>query len=156
MNQSLQPLLKGQEMFIQQPHGRCMVLDTEKAQLIRQLLDEETTKHQHLWYIGFGSANSQVKAIMCFESDQPEQLHFPCKKVVKYAITNGHTDFFVIRTHLHGAPISYEIEQYLVSAALDCCRIAGLKLSDYIVLKPAFHVVHALQKQYVQQWQKVG
>jgi hypothetical protein len=147
------PLQKGQQMFIQQPHGRCMVLDTEKAQLIRSIT-EESANHQHLWYIGFGTANSQVKVIKCFESVQPEQLHFPCKEVVNFAIINGYTDFFAVRTHLHGAAICYELEQSLVQQAQDCCRISGLKISDYIVLKPGFHVVHALRQQYVMEWQQ--
>jgi hypothetical protein len=148
------PLLIGEALKIQPPHGRCLVTDAGKAQLIRQMIDETTARQQPLWYIGFGTENNQVKAVMCFTSIVPEQLQPPCSQIANYAIKNGYTDIFVVRTHYHQQPINPQLEDFLLHEALTLCRYAGFKLSDYIVLQPNSHYAHNIRHTYVEQWKR--
>lgn len=155
MKDNLQALQPGETFNISPPYGRCIVDDKEKAQLVRSILSAKTKDH-HLWYIGFGTQHSQTKLIKCFESKLPEHLLFPCEEIVQFGIKNELYEFFVVRTHLHGAPMNYDVEKQLVNDAQNCCRFGGMKMSDYIVLKPTMHVTHRLKEMYVHEWQKMG
>lgn len=143
---------KNRRLLIQAPHGRCLVSDLEKAELVRQVVDE-AAKHQHLWYIGFGNAHSQYKELKCFESTLADHLLFPCVEILQYAIKNGYASIFVVRTNLHGLPFNQEAEATLVHDAVTCCRYGGMILTDYIILKTNGHLKHRLRQLAVSQWE---
>lgn len=138
-------------MLIQQPHGRCMVSDLEKVELVRTVLDEDTVKHQHLWYVGFCSANSQLIELRCFESKMADHLLFPCVEVTKHAIKHDYTELFIVRTS-YSVPFNMDVEDMLVNDVQQCCRYGGLVLNDYIVLKPEQHAKHRLRELALLRW----